>query len=153
MKKKAKLTTVLVGLALIFGLSAVAMAASQNVGVSGTISGQCRFTASSALAFTLDPNLGSDATATGSVTFWCTKSSAYTLSTDNGQNSSGSQKRLYDGSAVYINYAATLASTTGSGTGKTTPISVNINGTVVNADYVNQPAGSYTDTLAVTINP
>ena len=60
---------------------------------------------------------------------------------------------MFDGGSTYMKYSAALAATTGSGAGKTSPATVNINGTVANADYVDLPAGAYTDTLTVTISP
>jgi spore coat protein U-like protein len=50
-----------------------------------------------------------------------------------------------------IPYSFTYMST-GSGNGRTAPITMNIAGTVVAADYLDAAAGSYSDTVTLTID-
>ena len=121
--------------------------------VNATVTGNCKFTGSAPMNFSLDPASNSDALATGSVTFWCTKNSLYALTVNAGLHASGIQKRLYDGSANYILYAASLASASGTGGGRHSLATINLNGIILNADFVDSPEGGYTDTLTVSINP
>jgi spore coat protein U-like protein len=53
----------------------------------------------------------------------------------------------------YIPYTLTLSPLTGSGSGKATPITLNISGTITNANYINAAAGNFADTVVITITP
>lgn len=139
-------------LAMAAGISA---ADTQNLAVSAKITGVCKFTGSTPVDFgSLDASGTADATATGNVKFWCTKNASYTLSTNDGAHPAGTQKQMTDGAAGdLLPYSLTLASTTGTGSGPGTEITVNANGTITAAAYQAAVAGTYNDTVVVTIAP
>jgi spore coat protein U-like protein len=130
-------------------------AGTSPVNVSATVIGNCRFnTTSATMNFgTLDPANATNATATAALQFWCTKNAAYTMSDNGGANRTGAQRRMKDAGTNYINYAIAPYAASGTGTGRTTAITLNLNGTVNNADYVNAAAGAYADVVTFTINP
>jgi spore coat protein U-like protein len=134
----------------------VALAAgTAPLNVSANVVGNCKFnTASATMNFgTLDPANVTNATATAALQFWCTKNAAYTVSDDGGVNKSGTQRRIKDAGSNFINYAITAYTASGVGAGKATAITLNLNGTINNVDYINAAAGAYTDTVTFTINP
>lgn len=155
--KKSKLSLAMLALFLTTGIgSTTALAAgTASVAVSAAVSGNCKFNSGGAVSFVLDPSSASDAT--GTVTqpaFWCTKGSSYTLSDDDGVNESGvgAQRMKHATLAEYIPYTFAYTAS-GTGTGKGTPITLDIASTVVNADFVNASAGAYADTVTLTITP
>ncbi len=134
-----------------------ALAASTNaISVSATVIGTCKFSsATSTLAFgNLDPTLATNATASMSTNFWCTKGAAYAITNDTGLHNSGATIRMQNGADATQFIPYTIAYTNaGTGLGKNTPVTLNVTGTVLNADYVDAGAGSYSDTVTLTINP
>lgn len=131
-------------------------AGSNSLAVSSNVIGTCRFvSASSTLAFgALDPSSAANATASGSTTFWCTKGASYSISDDGGlYNSGGPRMRHATTVTEFIAYSLSLSPTTGTGSGPATPTTLTINGSILNADYVNAAAGNYADTVVLTITP
>jgi hypothetical protein len=55
--------------------------------------------------------------------------------------------------ADLIPYSLTLTGEAQTGGGRNTPLTLNLAGSIANADYVDQAAGSYTDTVTLSINP
>lgn len=150
-----KLVVVVIVIAL-FAAVESSVAATNTLSVSASVSGTCRFnSATSTLAFgALDPSLSTDATATSSTTFWCTKDTTYSITNDGGlHNSSGPRMQHATIPAEFIPYTLTLSPLTGSGSGKATPVTLNISGTIVNANYINAAAGNYADTVVITVTP
>jgi spore coat protein U-like protein len=135
--------------------SAALAAGNAVVNVNATVTGTCLFNTDGAVSFTLDPSSAADAT--GAVTqpqFWCTNGTAYTITDDFGVNEAVADtapRRMTNG-ADFIPYSFTYTAA-GTGAGKTSPINMDIAATVVNADFVNAPAGAYSDTVTLTINP
>lgn len=127
-----------------------------NVAVSATVTGTCKFNSGGAIAFALDPN--SAAPAAGTVTspiFWCTKGASYTVTGNDGANSvtAGARRMKHATLTEYIPYSFSYTAT-GTGTGKTTPITLTLSSaTVANTDFVNASAGSYADTVVLSITP
>lgn len=128
-----------------------------TVAVSANVTGTCKFNSGGSVSFTLDPSSSSDAT--GTVTqpaFWCTKGASYTITDDKGINEAvaGTAPRRMKHATLteYIPYAFSYTAS-GSGTGKTSPISLDISASVANADFVNASAGSYADTVTLSITP
>jgi spore coat protein U-like protein len=150
----------LVGLAMVLGLvlalSGAAMAGdSTTVAVSANVVGTCKFLSGGTMAFgNLDPSVGGDKNATVTQpTFWCTKGASYTITDDKGLYESGTTFRVKHASlAEYIPYTFTYTSS-GTGSGPGSPINMNIAGTITSADYLNASAGSYADTVTLTIAP
>ncbi len=152
-----KRLTILAATLGLLAMGVPALAVSTNtMAVSAAVTGTCLFNSgTSTLNFgTLDQTLSTDATATATTTFWCTKGTAYTITNDSGlygtaptsldmQNSTDSTLMPYS-----IAYTST-----GTGSGKTTPLTLTVTGTVLNADYVAASAGSYADSVVITITP
>lgn len=153
MVKKITLGLGVVG--IVFAASGIASAATTNVTVSASIIGTCQFDTTPALAFgALDQTSGSDETATGDLKFWCTKNAAYTLSdeTNVGVADGAFSGTIADG-ANSIPYSIAYTNSSGSGAGKTTLTTSTLTATILNAAYVDKPAGDYSGTVTFTITP
>lgn len=140
-----------------------------TVNVLANVVGTCKFLSGATLNFgNLDPSVGTDVNATASLTFWCTKGAGYTITDNDGTNKSGTTQRLKHATLTeYIPYSYCYKSTgpapspcttdttsdTGTGNGPSSPITLNISGTITGPNYVNASAGSYSDTVTMTIAP
>jgi spore coat protein U-like protein len=139
-------------------LAGQAASTTHTVNVSATVNGSCRFENSgpTALSFgTLDQSVATNATAsTGNIAFRCTTGVNSSVTKASPNDSAPNAHRLVDG-ANSIPYTATLnnAVQTGSGHGAGGTKNMTVSGTILNADYVDAPAGSYADTLTLTITP
>jgi hypothetical protein len=137
----------------------IAYAGNTNIlTVSASVTPSCNFSAgTSALSFgALDPTSSSNASATVDLSAWCTKgtTAAVTMTGTGGSNVSG----VYDGTMVNgadnLPYHIALVGDVFVGAGKTaTPSKVTVNGSILNTNYVNLPAVSYSDTVTFTITP
>jgi len=164
-----KIGTVLTGLAFVtlWGVAlrglistpqeSVYAADTATVDVTATVVGTCQFLEDATLDFgTLDPSAGSDVTATTSLDFWCTKNATYTITDDDGLYETGpNQNRMRHASLTteYIPYSFSYTPTSGTGQGKNSPITLTISGTVLGSDYIDASAGSYSDTVTLSITP
>jgi spore coat protein U-like protein len=136
--------------AAVMAMAGTAMAADADLDVSATVLGVCTMVGGSLDFGQLDPTnpIAHSANSTG-VTVTCTNGTAYTITSNNGANASGSQKRLASGSN-YIPYSITLpASTSGTGAAQT----VTIAGAIAAGAYTTSPAGTYTDTVVLSVSP
>lgn len=134
-----------------------ALAATQDLNVSARVVGHCAFNSASDVDFgDLDQASAADATANGNLIFWCTKNASYTLG---DETNSGVGDGDFDGvlssatTTDTIDYSLAYTNFSGSGAGKTSPITSAITATIVNADYVNVDAATYKDTVTFTITP
>jgi spore coat protein U-like protein len=145
-------------LLMLIGILAIASAGTaadtSTVAVSATVTGTCKFNSGGTLSFTLDPSTGGNVNGTVSQpAFWCTKGATYTISDDDGLNASGTTHRIKHATlSEYIPYSFTYTAT-GTGTGKSSAITMNIASNVLEADYINASAGSYADTVTMSITP
>src|SRR3989304_5529941 len=152
-----KLLGMVMVLGLVLGLGRAAMAADSNtVTVTANVVGTCKFnSATSTLAFGgLDPSSGSDVNASTSTTFWCTKNATYSVTDDDGLYETGANaNRMRHATTLteYVPYSFSYNPTTGSGLGRTSRITLTIDGTVTFANYQNAAAGDYADTVVVSI--
>jgi len=125
--------------------------------VSATVAGTCKFSsATSTLDFgALDPSVGSNVNASNTTQFWCTKGvSTDAVAGDNGAHWSGSSRQMHDNvSGDNIPYSLSLAKDGNPNNGPASPRTLTISGTVIGTDYTGVSAGSYSDTVLVTINP
>jgi len=135
-----------------------AMAAgTAGVGVSATVlAGSCRFSRGGTVAFTLDPSTGGNVA--GTVTqprFRCSRNAYYAISDDNGLYESGTTHRMKHATLnEYIPYSFTYTTSgAGSGWGWLATITMDIASTVLEANYIDASAGSYSDTVTLTIVP
>lgn len=127
-----------------------------TVNINATVVGTCKFTTSTAnINVSLDPSVGGTVNGNGSLVFWCTKDASYTVSDDDGQYESGTDaNRVFNSTAnEYIPYTFSYNPTSGTGAGPTSPITLNVSASFAQADYQNASAGSYTDTVTITVNP
>lgn len=125
-----------------------------TVSVSATVVGTCKFVSGGSVSFTLDPSTGGDVNGTVvQPKFWCTKGATYTISDDDGMYESGTTHRMKHSTLnEYIAYTFTYT-TTGTGSGPSSPITMDISSKVTGSDYLSASAGSYSDTVTLTITP
>ncbi len=122
-----------------------------TVNVTATVVGTCKFTTGTT---TLDfGNLTSgDVTANTTLEFWCTMGTGYTVTDDDGlYETAPDANRMFDGGTNYIPYSFNYTPTNGTGGGVGSPITLNITGTVLESDYTAVPAGTYNDTVTITV--
>jgi len=135
---------------------------SARVAVSATVlsKSNCKFRApGAALAFgTLDPVNPADVTRTAALSIRCAGSAAnasYLITDDDGLHESGpgAERMLLDGSLTEFlpySFSYTPASAT---ILKNTDQTITITGTVLGVNYQNALAGSYADTVTLTVVP
>lgn len=140
---------------LLLGAS-LAMGATSTLTVSATVAASCQFSAATAtLNFgTLDPTVSTNATVSVTPTIWCTKGTAYTVvAGGTGTYTAGT----YNGTMKYLTnsipYSFIINNDTGAGLGKGTALPIKLDGTIVNANYINAQIGAYTDTVTLTVTP
>lgn len=147
-------------MAVVIGVLAIAgsaMASGTNtLTVTASVTGTCKFVSgTSTLNFgTLDPSLSSDVNGSGTTTFWCTKGTTQTLSANNGTNWDGSKRNMkLTTGADLIPYTLTLTPDGSTNQGPGSPRTLTISGTILNTDYISKAAGSYSDTVTLSITP
>ena len=150
-----KCMTVFIALALLAAGGAAWAADFTTVAVNATVVGTCRFNNTGSISFTLDPGVGGDVN--GTITqprFWCTRNASYTITDDRGLHETGTTLRMQHATLLteFIPYSFTYTAT-GTGSGPTSPITMNIASTVTAADYLSAAAGAYSDTVRLDINP
>ncbi|MDA8173366.1 MAG: spore coat protein U domain-containing protein [Nitrospiraceae bacterium] len=152
MKKSMAVIVLTVCMVLVAG-AAFAASSNSSVTVSGTVQGVCQFdpTSGTALSFgSITPNVA--ATTTNNVIVECTNGWAYSLAVNTGLNSAScAGSACMKNGTNYMNYAASLASASGTGAGFGSPITDVLTGTVSATDSQNAAVGSYNDTLTVTL--
>lgn len=132
-----------------------------TVAVSATVTGTCRFNAASGatLAFgTIDPTGAVPVTASGTATYRCNNGTSPTVTTDDGLSETGANApRMRAGAtANYLPYTftiAALAAGTGLGNAPANDKTLTINGSVAVADFQAAAAGTFNDTITLTIAP
>jgi len=136
--------------AAVMAMAGTAMAATAELQVNATVRQVCTMTGGSLNFGELDPtNPVAVSKNSESVTVTCTNGTAYTITSNDGANASGTQKRLASGSN-YIPYSITLPPSA-SGTGAAQ--SVTITGAIAASAYATSPAGTYADTVVLTVSP
>jgi spore coat protein U-like protein len=140
-----------------------ALADTGTLSVSASITPTCKLASVPPMAFTLNPTSALDATQTSGVTYRCTKGTAPTGFTVGGASaatgfSSGTTNALVgtgtntDKLQYSIAWANPTTAGTGLGTG-VTPVTVTLTGTILNAQFVNATADTYSGSVAVVITP
>ncbi len=150
-----KLVGLVMVIGLVLGLGSTAMADTTTVNVTANVVGTCRFLTSGTMAFGgLDPSVGNNVNAAVTQpTFWCTRGASYTISDDNGMYETGTTHRVKHASInEYIPYTFNYTAA-GSGNGPGNPLTMDISGTIIGADYIGASAGDYSDTVTLTIIP
>lgn len=124
--------------------------------VSASVTATCKFSsATSTLDFgALDPSSATNPSATNTTTYWCTKGTVASTAANLGAYEGGGSRRLKGpGAGDLIPYSLSLSGGTQIGAGKSTPLTLTMSGGINNADYINATAGSYSDTVTLTITP
>jgi len=105
---------------------------------------------------TLDPAAPALINGTGTTTFWCTKGVAgfgHDFSASNGDNWNGSHRQMAGPGGDVIPYDLTLTPDGSANGGPSVTRTLGISGTIQAADYTEKSAGSYSDTVVITLNP
>ena len=129
----------------------------KNLNVTASVAGVCKFKSGAAdtLAFpALDPSVGTNVNASQNVLYWCTKGvTGATVAMGNGLNFAGGKRQMKDTvSGDVIPYTLTVAQS-GTPGGPTVDLTAAITGQVLGTDYTAKSAGSYSDTVVLTLNP
>ena len=152
-----KSITVFISLAVLAAGGAAWAADTNTLTVSASVNGTCKFTGSktSTLDFgAIDPSAAGPLPASGSTQFWCTKGvTTDAISPGQGVNWSGSSRRMAGPGGDLIPYTLILAAPSGTNAGPLSPRTLNFSGSIVAADYAAVSAGSYTDTVTLTLTP
>ncbi|HSD61195.1 MAG TPA: spore coat protein U domain-containing protein [Burkholderiales bacterium] len=129
----------------------------KDLNVTASVTGVCKFKSSAAdtLAFgALDPSVGTDKTVSTNVLYWCTKGvTTNTVTAGNGLNFAGGKRNMKDpvsGDVIPYTLAVTDSGTPG---GPSVDLTAAVSGTVLGLDYTGKAAGSYADTVVLTVNP
>ena len=170
MKKKSLVRTmgaVAATISLTSGLAPYASAATStaNFGVGATVGKNCTIS-TNALAFgTYDPvvaNASANLDGTGSVTVGCTRGAIASIALGGGSNSSGSTRRMADGTGNFLLYElysdSSRTTVWNSGSGALTLTAapsratrdLTVYGRISSSQDV--PAGTYADTVVATVN-
>ena len=132
-----------------------AWADTTTVTVNATVTPVCKFTATGSISFVLDPSVGGNVPGTiAQPTFWCTKSVGYAINDDIGQHANGAVFRMQHATILteFIPYSFTYTAA-GTGAGPSSSFTMDIASMVTGADYASAAAGSYSDTVTLTITP
>lgn len=135
----------------VVAMAGTAMAATGNLAVSANVTATCTITGGSLGFSALDPTTApavGPISSTG-VSVTCTNGTAYTLTNNNGLHVSGSTLRLANGTD-FIPYTLSVPA---GGTGNGASQSVTIQGNIAAGTYATASAGSYTDTVQITVAP
>jgi spore coat protein U-like protein len=146
-----KLLTITAAAAII-AMAGSAMAATANLAVSATVANACSvvggtlsFGALDTLAAPVVPGTSAGVSVT------CTKSDPYTVTVDKGANFVGAQANLKNaGNTDKIPYSLTVPAVS-AGTGAAQTIA--ITGTIAAGTYNTASAGTYNDTVVITVTP
>jgi hypothetical protein len=133
-----------------------AWAATTTVAVSASVVGTCQVTNTNGAPLVAFGQLDqvNAPVVNGTVTqptFWCTKNTAYSIGDDLGANDAAGVYRMTNGTD-FIAYTFTYTASA-PGTGKTTPITMDIAASIPAGTYSDVSAGSYADSILLTINP
>lgn len=165
MKKRNLLPHAVIVAALLSTTGIALAGGTHTIAVSASVIDICIVnTSNSTLAFgALNPGSGGTVNAVWSGgTFSCTNGSAYTIASNDGLWASatgGANNRMKLSAATDCSTATNCVRYTmakaanGTGTGITTNISFGVTGTTGIVDYQNAAAGSYADTVTLTVAP
>lgn len=150
--KKVLAITAAVAITAMAG-SAFAATQTTTVAVGASITGACNVTSGGSIAYgALDPLVGGAVAAVVvQPVVKCTNGLSVAITDDSGLNEAGVQAKMSDGGTGRINYAfGHAANATGLGSAGNLPIA--LTGTALaTGDYNTAPAGSYADTITLTL--
>ena len=154
-----KCLTVFLALAVLAAAAPVWAADTNTLTVTATVVGTCKFEVpkTSTLNFgNLDPSVATDVTVFTTTQFWCTKGVVTgPFTSDAGLNPAGGKNQMRDAaSGDVIPYTIdSLVPDALTNAGPGTKRTLTITGTVLAADYTTKSAGTYSDTVTLSINP
>jgi spore coat protein U-like protein len=151
MRTKLALTTAFAVVAM--AGSAFAATQTTTVAVSANITGACVVTSAGSIAYgALDPLAGGVVTPTVTQpVVHCTNGLAVAVTDDLGLHEVGAQAKMSNGATGLINYSFGHAAAP-TGAGSTTPLAIALTaGNLATVDYATAPAGSYSDTITLTL--
>lgn len=160
--KKLNLTLALAAAGLVASASAFAASATHDLSVSAVVTGSCKFNSAGPTTLTLansggsiDPSVATDATGSANVTYRCTTGTTATTTANNGANFSGSRRVRLGVTTNYMPYSLSLSgcNQVGIGHGGSGDLTCAVSGTILAADHQNAAAGTYADTVQLTITP
>lgn len=134
---------------------------SQDINVNATVKGTCKLTTLNDLTFDdLDPSVGGDSTKSTDIKYKCTKGTApsgFTVggAADGAVGFGGSLAGSGTAAGETIGYTIKWTNPTGQGSGfgaGSTETTVQLNGEILEADYLNKKAGPYTEVVTIEIN-
>lgn len=148
----------LAAVAIALGCVGAATAATTSVPVSASVASGCKVTQSGSVSFTLDPgvaNSGSTPSSVQPVKYWCTKGTTITLSAAGANDVSGQKKLKKPGATAaqdeFIDYTFTYSADGATGNGPNGEITLTVGGSVTDTAFTGVSAGTYTDSVTVTI--
>lgn len=145
-----KFHTVIILPCLVLLISNV-MAVDKELKVTANIAASCEIDSASDIDFEIAAG-STPVTADGSVNVKCTVDSPWTLTINEGTNTSGVPPQMKEvGGDSLLPYTDTLEKSSGVGTGANELVKVT--GELTRANINAAKAGSYEDTLTVTLNP
>ena len=152
-----KSMTVFIALAVLAAGGAAWALDTNTLTVQASVLGTCKFsTATSTLNFgALDPSTPVLVNGSSTTQFWCTKGvTTNTVTASLGANPAGATRQMRDAvSTDLIPYTLTLTPDGLANGGPTATRTLDIAGTVLAADYTGKTAGSYSDTVTLTLTP
>lgn len=151
--KRARMILSSLGLVLVFAGMSLA-ADSNTLTVQANVLGTCKFSSATSLLdfLTLDPSNPVVVNVSATTKFWCTKGvTTDAITSDTGIHGAFNMKHAT--LADLIPYTLTLTKDAAANTGPASPRTLTIAGSVAGAAYSGVSAGSYSDTVTLTINP
>jgi spore coat protein U-like protein len=135
-------------------MSGVQAADNHSINVSATVAGQCRFnTASTDVTFNLDPSSLAVATQTAAIAYRCTKGTTPAFVFTSASTSSGVGGNLGNGTETIPYTFTTSAPVDGTGLGPMQDKTMSVDVSVNQMNAANVTPDTYTDTIAITLNP
>lgn len=150
-----------------FGVAGCAVAGSalavdsHQLNVSAEVAAVCRFVDAGPTTLTIsnngtdiDPSVNQAATGSVPVNFRCTRGTTSTVTADLGGSADGTTRRLANGTE-FLPYALSLVGDAqpGGGHGANNDRILTVNASIAVADFQDALAGTYSDTVTLTINP
>jgi len=156
--RKTRIPLAVLALLALLAPGARAASDSATLAVTASVAAKCKLSLSGPMAFgALDTTSTSDATKTVTVTYQCTKGTVVTSFTV-ATLTSGSYTGAMTSGTSPDSIAYTIAWTdppafTGAGMGSTAAAqTVDLNGTILNADYLNVTPASYNQNVSIAVN-
>jgi len=157
----------LVACAWLLGAAGLSWADTSTLAVSAVVvsKNNCKFaTGTSPVAMVtnngtgIDPSLTAIATGNSTATFTCNGASSaatFTVTTNDGAHASGPGLRRMQHATLATNFLpyALAVSPSSATVSKGTPVTVTMTASVLSIDYQDAVAGTYSDTVTVTVSP